>query len=219
MKLIQDFIEYGVIETDNIIQYLEPISKDNIWNDQHRAKTYSAQANTQTISFVWTPIIYNVTTFSSYQNDELLNTPLGKEYLKITDQVLKLIPGKILRGAIVRMLPGTEIPFHIDGKHELWHQCNRVHLPIITEPEIEFFYKHTRKHLRKDTLVEIRNDVPHGVSHRGKHLRYHFMYDILPENYIGKFNVEYHSDINRFNLDKEIESSGSSWRSHNNNNK
>jgi hypothetical protein len=130
---------------------------------------------------------------------------MGIEYMKITEQVLRLVPGKVLHGGIVRMTPQTEIPLHYDGSHELWKACHRLHLPVITESGVRFRYETASKHLQKNTLVEINNFLLHGVIHAGSCIRYHVMYDILPESYTGSHIVEYHSDPGTFAQDQQQE--------------
>ena len=95
--------------------------------------------------------------------------------------------------------PGKEIPFHTDGRDELWKSCHRVHLPVITEQEVVFFYEKEVQHLPKNTLTEINNFVRHGVRHNGQSNRYHIMYDLLSTNYSGEFIVTQHSSVELFN--------------------
>jgi hypothetical protein len=208
MKLQSNkFIEYGVIDTQGLEKEIRKINHSTLWNDPHRGQVFNAQAATENLAFVWTPIVAR-NTFAAYINTDLLDTPVGIEYTKITDQVLKLVPGQILRGAIIRMVPHSSIPLHYDGSHELWRHCHRLHLPVITEPGVRFTYETASKHLETNVLVEIDNFVLHGVVHDGDHIRYHVMYDILPESYTG-YPVEYHSDPERFKQDRVLEAEAS----------
>ena len=196
------FVDHDVIDTQALEGEIRKIEDSPLWKDPHRGQFFEAQAMTEHLAFVWTPILK---IFSTYVNDQLLDTTLGKEYKKITEQVLKHVPGKILRGAIVRMFPGTKIPMHFDGHEPLWTYCHRLHLPVITEPGVRFVYETTGRHLEKNTLVEVNNFVLHGVHHDGDHVRYHVMYDILPESYTGPWTVEYHNDPQRFAQDRKEE--------------
>lgn len=206
------FVEYGKISTDKIIPLINSNEdSQELWGDNFREKYYPSQRNTQNLAFTWTPIL-DQPVFNIYTDSLLLKTPIGQAYKALTDQVLELVPGTVIKGAIVRMPPKSVIYYHIDGSHELWKQCRRLHLPIITEPEVEFHYKfsliqegpihHVYGHLTKDILVEINNLIPHGVIHKGKSLRYHLIYDILPANYSGQFTVVEHNDQSKIEFDR-----------------
>ena len=200
----QIFVKHGVIDTQSLAIEICRIEDSPLWQDPHRGKVFEAQAATETVPFMWAPIVAR-NKFDVYINTHLLDTPAGIEYMKITDQVLKLVPGKILHGGLVRMFPQTKIPMHYDGSHELWRCCHRLHLPVITEPGVRFTYETVSQHLETNTLTEINNFVPHGVVHAGQNVRYHVMYDILPVSYTGSFSVEYHSDPERFRQDRVLE--------------
>jgi len=205
MKLDTEFIEYGIIDTSSIIPEIKAIENNDCWNDIYRSTVFPMQKNTQSLGFTWTPLIYEIETFFIFTNEELLNTPIGLIYRNITKSVLNLVPGTILRGALIRLMPGSDIPLHMDDPHEVLQASHRVHLPVITEPEVIFSYLHMDKHMEKNVLLEISNTIPHRVFHGGKNLRYHLLYDILPPDYTGKFNIVAHSDKNRFMQDRILE--------------
>jgi hypothetical protein len=207
------FKVYGTIITDTLIPLIEKYENSKIWEDKFRETYYPAHNHTENLAFEWTPILAQES-FSVYVNTDLLDSDIGQIYQQITEKVLIFIPGILLRGAIIRLKPNTSIHTHIDGTHPLWVKCHRIHLPIITEPEIKFYYKWTNanqteyasaKHLPKNELVEINNCIPHGVDHHGNKLRYHLMYDILPSSYVDNHTISKHSDKNRFALERERE--------------
>lgn len=206
----QLYIEHGKISTDSLIPLIREIEdKPEYWKDNTRPKNNPSQKYTENLIFVWTPIL-DMQEFSVYTNTTLLSTPIGKAYQEITKQVLQLVPGTVLRGAIIRLPPKKGIASHLDGIHEIWTRGHRLHLPVITEPEVKFFYTENdietnAKHLAKDILVEINNFLPHGVRHDGNYLRYHVMYDILDIKYNGPFIVNNHSDSEILRIDREIE--------------
>jgi hypothetical protein len=200
----QTFVNHGVVDTQALAIEIRKIEDSPLWDDPHRKQIFEQQSATENLPFVWAPIVARKT-FSTFVNTRLLETPVGIEYTKITQQVLKLVPGKILHGGIIRMFPNTEIPMHYDGIHELWHCCHRLHLPVITEPGVRFTYGTVSRHLETNTLTEINNFLLHGVIHAGHNMRYHVMYDILPESYTGSYPVEYHEDPERFKQDRQLE--------------
>ena len=197
--------EYGYIDTASLIDLIKDIENNDIWNHNDRHKNYVGAKNTQSILFIWTPNLYSENTFYVFSDTILLNLPIGIEFQKIAKQVIKLIPGTIIKAALVKLPPGYEIPFHRDGPHESWIKSHRLHLPVITEPEIFLTYSDCQYHLKKDTLTEINNQVKHGVIHNGKADRYHLLFDILPIDYNGEFSIIHHSDKELFDRHRIIE--------------
>jgi hypothetical protein len=206
------FLDHGNIDTSCLIPEIMNSEKSNLWNDTHRSEVFYAQKMTSNMLFVWTPIIHNYKCFFTYTNDQLIKSKVGEHYSFITKRVSELIPGIILRGALIKLPPGGVIPPHVDGSHELWIHSHRIHLPIITEEEVIFFYENSKKHLEKNKLVEINNIIPHSVQHNGKNNRYHLMYDILPKSYTGDFIYQPHNSTEQFQLDKIIEKNGKGQR-------
>lgn len=207
------FIQYGKIDTEPFLPLIAKYETSELWNDPFRVKNNGSHKSTENLSFVWTPIL-DQGFFSSYVNPDVIGTDLEQVYKAVTQQVLQLVPGKTLRATLIRMQPQSVIKYHLDGVHEVWRACHRIHLPIITEPDVKFYYKwldengnilEASKHLEVGTLVEIDNFVPHGVAHKGNSVRYHLMYDILPADYAGSFKVNYHSSKEQLASDRQRE--------------
>lgn len=207
------FIQYGKIDIEPFLPLIAKYQTSELWNDPFRIKNNGSHKSTENLSFVWTPIL-DQDFFSSYINPDVIGTDLEQVYQTVTQQVLQLVPGKPLRATLIRMQPQSVIKYHLDGVHEVWQACHRIHLPIITEPEVKFYYKwldesgnlrEASKHLEVGTLVEIDNFVPHGVAHKGHSVRYHLMYDVLPADYAGSFTVNYHSSKEQLASDRQRE--------------
>ena len=211
-KIPASFIEYGKIDIGLFLPLIEKYQFSESWNDPFRIKNNGSHKSTENLVFIWTPIL-DQNSFSSYVNADVQGTDLIQAYQQTTEHVLSLIPGKLLRATLIRMQPQSVIKYHLDGVHELWKSCHRIHLPIITEPEVKFYYKwleqgaiqESSKHLAAGTLVEIDNFIPHGVAHKGHAVRYHLMYDILPDSYAGSFTVNYHSSKEQLAIDRQRE--------------
>ena len=203
----EQFLDHGFIDVSNLIELIKYTENDSLlWDQSDRGAMYPAQKATQTLEFIWTPNLYSDKTFYIFHNLPVLNSKFGILVQEKLKEVLNLIPGKIIKAGLVRMIPGGMIPPHIDGPHESWSSTHRVHLPIITEKEIEFFYTASKKHLEVNRLTEINNFIPHGVIHNGRNLRYHLMFDILPSDYSGDFAIKEHSDRQLYQQQRTIES-------------
>ena len=190
-----DFIEHGIIDVSHLINIIHETKDEKIfWSTSDRANIYPSQQSTDIAEFIWTPNLEDEQIFYVYKNQETLNSMLGKMLQEIFNSVTAAVPGNIIKAGLVRLPPGKKIPFHIDGRTESWTSTHRLHLPIITEPEVEFFYESSRKHLPANILTEINNIIPHGVDHNGKNIRYHLMFDVLPSDYTGSMKIVEHTD-------------------------
>lgn len=196
--------EYGAIDTSSLISLIADIEHSDIWNQGDRSKVYKLHIHTRSLSFIWTPNLYSEEVFYVFNNTKLLNSPIGIEVQKLCVKATELCEGTIIKAALVRMSPGGNIPLHRDGPHESWTQAHRLHLPIITEPEVLFNYTDCSYHLKTNVLTEVNNQVVHGVTHNGTRDRYHLLLDILPLAYDG-FDIIPHDDEELFNTQREQE--------------
>jgi hypothetical protein len=196
--------EYGVIDTSSLVSLINNIEHSDIWNQGDRSKVYKLHVHTRSLSFIWTPNLYSEDVFYIFNNTKLLNSPIGIKIQKLCDKVTELCEGTIIKAALVRMCPGGSIPLHRDGPHESWTQAHRLHLPIITEPEVLFNYTDCSYHLKTNVLTEVNNQVPHGVTHNGTKDRYHLLLDVLPLNYDG-FDIISHEDEEFFEAQRKQE--------------
>jgi hypothetical protein len=196
MKLDGEIIvNHGVIDTGDLLSELMPIKDSPIWHESNRNKIYKAHSETDLLELLSFPSLRDENVFYVWKNQTVLDSPIGQVSQKILKAMTDLIPGTVIRAGIVRLYPGKQIYKHIDGLHPGWTATHRVHLPIITEPEVEFFYENARYHMPINILAEVNNIIPHGVDHNGKNLRYHMMCDILPKSYQGDFKIVEHSDF------------------------
>lgn len=169
-----------------------------VWASDWRNKLYKAHTDTNMLTMRWTPFdpepVFDVF-------DNTAATPLGGAAKAAMERIVSHIPGTILRCGVVRLRPGGQVKLHIDGgpKAELYSACHRLHLPLVTEPEVIFYYEHgDRFHMEPGRLYEINNYLTHGVAHGGKALRHHLMLDLLPQTYSGTHRITEHTDEERF---------------------
>lgn len=201
-----NFIEYGFVDTSAMIPLIHELSSSKIWQINNRLRTtYRGATHTETFSFWWAPNLYSEKVFNIFHDEYLLSLPIGKEFQKIAKDIVHLVPGTIIRSALVRLPPGKVIPFHRDGPHQCWMRSHRLHLPVITEPEVRFMYRNYKFHIKQNTLTEIDNQIWHGLEHCGVNDRYHLILDVLPSKYDGPYQILHHSDRELFNKQTEQE--------------
>lgn len=189
--------EFGKIDVTEIAKAVTEVP-DEIWASDWRRKRLSNFQHTESLHFMWSPFLYDK--FSVYdKRDRWEESNFGRLALDTLEQIRALIPGRLVRAMLTRLYPGLDIKPHFDGIHPIYTECHRIHLPLITEPEVEFHFtdEHTF-HMPVGTVAEINNMKVHSVTHGGKELRYHFVLDLLPDSYPGDLPVEYHTDYQRY---------------------
>lgn len=84
---------------------------------------------------------------------------------------------------LVKLLPFKSIRPHTDGG---WFvHTHRIHIPIITDPDILFIVDAKKFHLECGYAYEMNNVVEHGVQNPTDIGRVHLMVDILPNEVLN----------------------------------
>jgi len=88
------------------------------------------------------------------------------------------------RGSVVKLMlaelkPGGTIMPHTDAAPAicLAHRC---HLPIVTNPAVDFVIEGVAYQLRAGTVYEFDNTREHAVANRSAETRVHLICDIMP---------------------------------------
>lgn len=87
--------------------------------------------------------------------------------------------GTILRAVLARLPAGAAIPSHRDA-HPSFALAHRIHVPVITNPDVVFIIGQTRIHTRAGWAFEIDNRQSHSVANRGQEDRVHLIFDYAP---------------------------------------
>lgn len=80
---------------------------------------------------------------------------------------------------IARLPAGGKIQEHID-KSQLLVNSHRLHIPLVTNDEVNFVIDGKRVILEPDRLYEINNTLLHSVENHSDKSRLHFIIDYLP---------------------------------------
>ncbi|WP_339924719.1 aspartyl/asparaginyl beta-hydroxylase domain-containing protein [uncultured Cyclobacterium sp.] len=116
---------------------------------------------------------------------DYFDLPLWEKYrtilLPIMKQAVKPFgykSGYFPRVMFAKMQPGTIIPEHIDGNTRGWIP-HKIHVPMITNPDVAFTIRGVSYNFTKGTAVEVDNSGLHGVKNTGKTARIHFIFEYL----------------------------------------
>ena len=163
------------LKSNDLKDILKNIS-DSDWEEYtFRQKNFSNHIHTRTI-----PIIFNED-FRSQSPTKTNWYPLFEECLKELNIMCnkKYGNGFFVRSFLVKLLPRTIIPKHIDSGGGL-EPCNRVHIPIITNEKIKFIVGNQKKYLREGEIWEVNNTgKEHSVLNDSDESRVHLICDFI----------------------------------------
>ena len=91
----------------------------------------------------------------------------------------KLHNGKVGKALFIRLPAGKVVDAHNDVGEYL-HTVRRTHIPITTNPDVEFTIDGETKLLNVGEIWEINNNKLHAVANKGTTDRVHLLIDVLP---------------------------------------
>lgn len=172
--------ELGLIEP----QLFERLKKEaadipeTVWENETGARpnNFSMFQSTQHIIFQFPCDIKRSHLKSTYKPiwDDFQNTisPIIKEATKW----YKYQNGKTARIMLARLLPKSVIEPHIDAQKSA-DVPHKIHVPIFTNPKVEFFEDDKPYYLEAGQAYEVNNKIPHGVSNQSDLKRIHLIFD------------------------------------------
>ncbi len=92
--------------------------------------------------------------------------------------------GTMLRAMMARLPPGGRISRHKD-EHPSFALASRIHVPLVTNPDVEFVIGNERFHTRAHQAFELNNLLYHQVTNSGACHRIHFIFDYAPAENLG----------------------------------
>ena len=84
--------------------------------------------------------------------------------------------GVVMRAMIANLVAGGQITPHIDTDPS-FAVGHRIHIPLITNDQVDFKIGGEHFHLREGVAYEVNNLEMHSVHNRSDHDRLHFIFD------------------------------------------
>ncbi len=85
-----------------------------------------------------------------------------------------------MRGArLLRLTPGSRIKEHTDHEYTEIDGTLRIHIPVVTNPDVEFLLSGTRVVMEAGSAWYLRLNNPHSVANRGRADRVHMLVDMV----------------------------------------
>jgi hypothetical protein len=83
--------------------------------------------------------------------------------------------GRIIRAIVANLKAGGRIALHKDA-HPSFAASHRIHVPLVTNPDVDFVIRGLSNHLDEGIAYEVSNLDFHAVTNRGPD-RLHFIFD------------------------------------------
>jgi len=80
---------------------------------------------------------------------------------------------------LLKLKPGAIIKEHTDGDLGFEHGEARIHIPITTNPQVEFYLDNERMDLQPGECWYMNFDLPHRIANLGNTDRVHLVMDII----------------------------------------
>jgi quercetin dioxygenase-like cupin family protein len=101
------------------------------------------------------------------------------EACRYFSEVLDAFPGKRNRVRLMRLKAGARILRHSDPIHTVSRELTRIHVPVVTSPDIVFLVNDTVIPLRAGEAWHIDVRFPHQVENRSDRDRVHLVIDLI----------------------------------------
>jgi len=117
-------------------------------------------------------------------------------------QVMASFNTVIGRSRLMRLTPGATVAHHTDS-HFFWRNHLRIHIPILTEPEVAFYCDDEQVHMAAGESWTFNNWLEHAVENRSDKTRIHLVIDTVGSSDIWRFidgrattprHIEFHQD-------------------------
>lgn len=95
--------------------------------------------------------------------------------------------GEIIRMCLADLLPYSKVLEHKDDTEEVLLHTHRIHLPIISNPDVDFIIEQTKFHLDIGNLYEFSNQQYHRVENRSSLNRVHLIFDYMTSETLNRF--------------------------------
>jgi hypothetical protein len=107
--------------------------------------------------------------------------PVHQLIMNEVHKIEELLNAKAIIAVLDGLAPGTKIYRHYDQSN-LYTMCHRVHLPIITHPDVKFFIDDNPYFFKAGEFFEFDNKRFHMVHNDSDIFRIHLVIDLLPNN-------------------------------------
>lgn len=165
-------------------------ANEEVWlRDTFRQELYDTMVDTHSILII----------FSSYKDPfdptvQIFNEK-NSDVIEIVKPLIKTLEnnfdGNIIRFIIAKLKAHKSIIMHDkDGDVDAFRYSRRLHLPIVTDENVEFIIDDERIHFKEGIIYELNNLIPHGVENNSDNDRIHIIIDLIEKKDFSKFTCQ-----------------------------
>lgn len=104
--------------------------------------------------------------------------------------VLEQFPARRNRVRLMRLRPGGHILRHSDPLHTIARGLVRLHVPVLTNPDVRFVVNDVRLPLKAGETWHVDVRFPHEVANLGATMRVHLVMDMVPHPELERWMSE-----------------------------
>lgn len=179
MKLPVTCLEISDLRAIGLRSLLPPADADawDVWD--LRQRTFSVHRQTRSIAFRWLDHTWTPGTPLIVQREDYAGEALHAAVNQCAAALEAHYGGVAVRLMLAELGPGGEVAPHVDRGPALVlpHRC---HVPVLTNPQVEFWIDKRLHHFREGIAYEFDNTRLHAVANRGATPRVHLICDVLP---------------------------------------
>lgn len=109
-----------------------------------------------------------------------------KRFMKLVSPIIsdleEIYNGRVGKALFINLVAGKKVEGHYDSGDYLG-MARRTHIPIITNPDVDFIIEDETINMKTGECWEINNNRFHAVNNRSKNDRVHLLIDILPDSF------------------------------------
>lgn len=168
-------------EVSALREAVEALDEAHWYGDTSRQEVFRPHRQTQTIA-----LIYD----SDMRHDDATVLPAFTKFGHLVEPIMEKVAAQypavadsdhapyFVRAILVRLTAGESIKTHRDHGESL-SRAHRIHIPVITNPGVEFGIAGHIKHLAAGEAWEVNNRKPHAVRNLGADDRVHLILDYV----------------------------------------
>ena len=188
MDLGVPLIDYGPVDIGSLRENLRQLSADFWLMDREARETVAGERPGQAVYF-YNPRPPKVSRMALSEAKSGFVSVLRHKARPLFTDIQALIDKDmrrhfpecdVLRAQLAELPPGQVIEPHRDGN--ILALIHRLHVPIITHPDVEFIIDGNTFCLRADRLYDLNNVVMHSVTNRSDVMRIHLLVDLMPHS-------------------------------------
>jgi hypothetical protein len=156
-----------------------PGPSDPVWDTfRRRQRAFQLHGHTRSIAVKWCELA-STKAIPDVVEPLYVPPPLREAANRCGKRFEDYYAGTAVTLLLTELAPGEDVPMHRDAGPVLT-QCHRCHIPIVTDPNVQFIVDDEVFHLEAGQAYEFDNMRRHGVKNRSNAPRVHLICNVIP---------------------------------------